>query len=1773
MVRRGISGGMLSVVSLLKEQDRKALVENSMVKTSSSIKQAAKIGLQSLYANADEVLDKYKDFDIIKEMKARKGANLLWVRARAIDADVVNTNGDYFSEEELTKEMDYQGKKMPAYKTFEGVPIYTNHKNDNIEEAKGMVVYAEWDDEEKCVYCVFFIDEDAYPDIARGIRQAYIRDVSMGCFDGNTKIPTSNGFKKIIDVNENDKLFDKNGNLVNIVNRQEYDHFEKIHLVTLEGGHQIKCTDYHPFLSFTQEQWKNRKSLKRPKDTNGKKLSKWVQNDISPEYTRLENLKPGDVFLSPIGGAVINDADFNINRAKLVGYFLAEGSYDSGSHLNRIHFTFNFSEKDSYAQEVVDLIREEFNLEAKIYVPKAKNVCRVSISNENLKNWFFYNCGRWSSKKKLNPKWLQAPYDIQKTVIGSWIDGDGTSTIDKRNNNAYLRVTTVSIDLFDQMSFMLSRLGIYHSCYFSYKGKKFDYINLESFEDFHPQCIIQIPSYATCELKGFLHKHVCASSLNKDKHTYNNFLARKIISIQEIPIKQQKVYTFQTESGNYLAHNFISKNCSVDLGRCSICGNEATTEKDYCDCLKKYKGKMHPSGKKAFEYNYGIKFIELSCVGDGAFESCEILELYDQDELLQKAQDTIKTAQSLNSSITLAASINENINDKRDVEQALRQLQNLNQSIIKIAQTAGTLVGGQLLGGAGSQNATVVKILQGLGIDPSSSLNILDLVNLALNFLEVAVLNLFSRKDNIDLTHVAKLTKAMGELQNTLQDMIDDGIETSGQKNTQPMIPPQAPAQPPQTPQPPQTQSVAPTMNASLEQPMVGTMVAPFSQTPYAMPLGGGVSASGNNLRFVWASTHESEEIETKEIKLNKIGRLAVALDNLREACLIPKKNDYEVINNLPQKNKTSASSGDKNIMDQFKKIAQDYKKQNSVALAIDIKLDDKSGNRVVLSTDKGIKGYHQGALTNWSPSLTDSQLAQMENGDGYRVAADLLTDFSKVVKTAMQEDKVDVLMVFNENLEQDKDQEFARAATDLEGQHRGDKNLQYEEKLKSHRKNDDHLSTLDEKLSAKRTSNLVRIVSELSADAKKGLGREPLEEMLHPNFAKSTVPGREIMSNVVKGIARACQAANSNPEEVVEFLTKLSSNEMGRLLKIARLGTSTRKYNNIMGKYAQTDLQMQEETSKMPMAPGEGTSMNDMPAPDMETEAIKGVADTATEETSEGDIMKALEVIKDNFEQAVEKLNEILGKNPEDDKSDEMKDALVSDDVDQDAMKGAVTGLSLSGEETGASPSDLVDSVNSTPIGDMASGIAEARTPASATARAKQKYTKTASKKDLNSNIVGWLADMANHHNVSSEKMALAAKLFCSYDNAARTVLAKAIRTSDVQVIDETTHATTITCTLDDIGTDVKDAAFNQKFRDFAVDLLSRSGYEVDPSTFALTEIIVSEDGTVQGKVSTKATKYFSPEMAMVSDSGLDYVDEDKLEKAVMPEGAMVGEVMSESPVAANPESMSQMIMSASAKTAKRLARMQNIMRLAQLGFPGGSAAPAPAPGAGAAPTDPTGGLGAGMAGGAADLGLGSLTGSSEPMPSDTPINDSPEPGNKAPWGTICPQCGSKDVDIANGEGSCNSCNAQLKYKFTVEVAPPDEKSQGAGLEPTEPMSAPMPPVGGPTGAPEAGLAGVPGAAPGGAPMALASNYKVMTKIAYKTSADVYAAALSDNFNKTAASRLPVGMICPACGSRTASKQSKNTYCYDCGTIAVSDIQRLKDEPGMLEANIFWIN
>ena len=65
---RVAKGGAITIESFLNENDRN-IARNYVLKTASiNMREAAKIGLQSLYADPKEVLEKYKDFDIVKEI-------------------------------------------------------------------------------------------------------------------------------------------------------------------------------------------------------------------------------------------------------------------------------------------------------------------------------------------------------------------------------------------------------------------------------------------------------------------------------------------------------------------------------------------------------------------------------------------------------------------------------------------------------------------------------------------------------------------------------------------------------------------------------------------------------------------------------------------------------------------------------------------------------------------------------------------------------------------------------------------------------------------------------------------------------------------------------------------------------------------------------------------------------------------------------------------------------------------------------------------------------------------------------------------------------------------------------------------------------------------------------------------------------------------------------------------------------------------------------------------------------------------------------------------------------------------------------------------------------------------------------------------------------------------------------------------------------------------------------------------------------------------------
>lgn len=1384
-------GGAITINSFLNEADRNVAREHMLRTASSNMREAAKIGLQSLYADPKEVLEKYKDFDIVKEMQARKGAKLLWVRARAIDADSVNANGDYFSKKELLKEVEIKGEKIPAYKTFEGVPIYTNHKNDDIEQAKGMVVYAEWNEEQNCVYCTFFVDEEAYPDIARNIRTGVIHDVSMGC--------------------------------------------------------------------------------------------------------------------------------------------------------------------------------------------------------------------------------------------------------------------------------------------------------------------------------------------------------------------------------------------SVDYGICSKCGNKAFTEKDYCECLKKYKGKTHPeTSKKIYEENYNLKFIELSCVGDGAFEACEIQEIYDVDDVLSTAESLEKKANEIVANIVLAYEGAPSTNIERTAyEDCLRVAQSTSLSALKLAQNAGTLVGGPLLAGPGSnQNSTVGAVLQALGIDPRSGLNILDLINLSLNFLEVAVMNLFARKDNVDLTHVGKITKGMADLQSVMQDMIDDGVDVGSGQRPQPINQGQT-QQAQQATAPVNTQvglaNYAPTGG-------VGKIMELNSPTQQEQPVGSGVALASSNINFVWASRDGRREVfastsYNKHEDSSKILKFSKSILNLKQV-LGTSKDIQNGIDNVIRianernkniKNNAPNKAEGRNQMDHFAKIAQEQRKKLAAAVTIDFKVEDNSGNRVVLSTDGSIVGYTNGKRANWEPILSESHINMMESGQGTRVAAELLGEYGKFVKTAL----LDVKERFNDKQEQLEEVRTGegyggKSVQDaLSVQHKGYFDKTKEEELESSRTGAG-AGDVKEKLLADaglyahkvKDLEVKQALSELIASVNQGVPTEVLEKQLAVCRTEGSASAHEVMSATINALGKAVVLAKETPKRIFKVAQMLSDNEMLPEM----VGTAAADMPNQMEKDEKTSFFKDDES------PVSGASA-----------ILKSIAEQVSDSITAKDLVDALSVALDEQEITIEGVTRfaelMLASSPAtkegldvqapvSDKTEELRQALqdsLSQDknyITKEAVQSAISAMAMSSQETQTAPGEPVEVVDSMTDKELVAAINRAKTASSTESRLRARErrefwgVKTASAKNLESNVIGWLADYSTNFDIPTTKIALAAKRLAEDYDLAEKLVAKAIetkqnleKTAGMSVTHHKSDCLTFMCTKEDLnGMDPADQGFEDSFKQKAIEVLQSNNFQVDPGTFSFTNLTVSSSGQITATVSTSVSKSFDVD-GVESESDVDVVVD-------------AGE---ELPV----------VMTESAKFARRAKREEVLRKYAQ-------ATPGVAPaGPAAGPVDPMAGM---MAPAAEDPGALGLTGMPAEMGDMGNMDAMSEPGEKKPWGSVCPVCGSDDVNMSEGNADCQSCGSNYKILQSLELISEGDKGKamdesgdmglgdnmglGAATAPAE--TAPATP-------------GVPPAAAGGmAPMASA---RAMFRLATTVDSDVYLRTAMPDFDKANEKRLPVGMICPSCGSREAHKVKNNTFCYECGTYAKTKVASNKTNPSKLDITITWID
>ena len=1633
-----------------------------------------RIGKLDLIEEPEDVIQHYKDagFDIVEEMKKRDG-NLLWLRARVIDADVANENGDYFSWEELIKEREIQSdrnkSKMPAYKTFEGVPIYTNHENSDIQKAKGKMVFAEIDEEDRCVYGTFYIDADAYPDIAKAVQIGTITDVSMGCFPPGTLVLTESGYQPIEKISISEKLIDANGNVTEIINKQIRDYSDELIKIEIEGGNAVRATKEHPFLVI------------RGSKTN------------NPEYINACELKKNDYVLFP------KNSDYIMRKIKNI----SEEKYDGS--------VYNFeTESNSYVVENC-----------------AVHNCQVEFSYCSL-------CGNKAEKESewcLTSDSLITMSDGTQKCIDKIKNGDIVLT---HNGNFKKVLNIMERDINECILQISSPLTLQP-------------LNITKN---HPMWIMDYEN-SICDRKKF--KFIEAKNVNikdfietplfdiknKDKIDNNikyywtdRGLAQPVTNIQEKHYVG-KVYNLEVEDDNsYVANGISVHNCNHLKER---------KGKKFSGVIDKGKRKgQKVQNEVVYEDNHDLKFIELSIVSDGAFSNCTITDVLPRGEVLTYAEKLRCTASGIKNIVA------QNVDDlmqKRATSSNIELIDYLDssQNILDKIELFSTSIMSSL------------SMQKEASMNKEAYMNVLDTLNDVLNKIEAVIISLLSRKDNIDLSHVAKISKAMSDLQQVISDLVDDGVGTLSdavnfQQNEQ--------MQPQQnvTPQNYAENGVGRTM---------GMENGNMQTQPVSNIIEGGGDMSAVPFQF-------SPELEPPGFQqFNQAGirdKWHKFADNLQKANV---RLGF-VVENLDTENTyfDPNEQGGKFIMSKQlnERVANALMNKISTVVEQPIIATRDNGKFKVVISDRAndeIAGYYNEEKINWQPSsLTAEDIDSIRENRIASVTQKLMDDFVGHIKTAswnpVTPSEVQEVQISGKREGNPEDVQEVQISSKRSGNPDDVQEVQISEKREGnpdekteHRLQKDNATTWGRKGNPEDVQELQ--IGEVRKDVDNRVWEHKLESR------RSKTSESKVATASLNALACAVCDSGASPSEILEVAKEAAEDE--NLSKNVAAYFNPDSYKSRIASRERVDLGIDEPSYKnIPTAMAERIADILVEDEGITPQDIKTALNSIISAPKEG--MKKL-IGKFAREQAK---NVRMASSGEKSRDDLIKGAVYAamadaydEPLDRSHLKVALFAVAETAAETEATPDEIFEVIEN--INDDQNALVTIETerlPNAMASRIRNKERKEFWGRSASSDktpsiekvLFASLADYAEAMESSEDKelpshliWQVAKKLASGGENA-RILVDAAIQartekpTRDAaSLTDRTDTVREIRLSMDEIpSVDPSSDEFAETVRDYTIAFLQNKGYRVDPETFNFTRLTVNDKAReIVAVVQSSIIKEFGDEEFTVEEN-----------MSEMPEEFGMG---------LDPESLiTPMAMQ------QRKNKREALMRQAQAAPGGDAMGGAPMGGgmpSGGAPESPDGGPGLSSLLGGADVG-------GEGLEEETDLNNVSNPGQVKPIGSICPACGSTNVDLAASRGECSDCNTKFDLKVSLDnIVTPDEKDAiepdmgddlgaeglGAALAPPGPEAAPP----APGGAPGAG-GGAPGGdmMGGGMPMAASVSW-------YGTPQQFVKLAKNKSLGFTdeqIAGPKPPGTICIACGNKNVRRAKSQYFCDSCGTIGKIDIK-----------------
>ena len=613
-------------------------------------------------------------------------------RIKAECEQYINNNFDSWSRDVLLK----------SYKTFIGAHNFLEHVQiENL--SKGRILDAVARDIGDSVYVDILIATDRkHRELIKDIESGELSTLSMGCFLPGTQVSLADGTRVAIeDVQVGDMVLTHKGRAREVLNKQIRGGKWGVRRIEAVGvPSAITATDIHPFFVFrlpdvcacgcgeslpTSYSSGKRTSLpkrlsRRFKDGHNLRIlnpnGTYSLEERSARQARLNDLltprmeevkaadlKVGDFLCFPraqFGSGV----DTTPGRARLLGYFLAEGNFQKrdGKH-HTVEFNFSLHERDTYAAEVMRLLTEEFpGCNPRLYTAGESDGCAatVVVTDSDIAAWFLKHGGEYSHGKRLHPDVMGWGVENQLHLLGAWVNGDGNL-----QKGGVTTVTTVSYDLVCQMHAIMARCGIYARMYGSVQGRAVDIA--EVVNGGLVQALCDDGSYRRPSFQldlGQTQSQALRGRCDKVKldPKFQTQAFRVLGDVVMFPITSIEPQTYEgwvhdmevEEDHSYVVEGVAVHNCSIDGSTCTQCGHWAADETEFCDHVKytkgntffDEKGQRHRvaelCGDVTLDPTGGVQFIEASWVKVPAFKGAVARNL-----ITLSSDDKSKTAKRI----------------------------------------------------------------------------------------------------------------------------------------------------------------------------------------------------------------------------------------------------------------------------------------------------------------------------------------------------------------------------------------------------------------------------------------------------------------------------------------------------------------------------------------------------------------------------------------------------------------------------------------------------------------------------------------------------------------------------------------------------------------------------------------------------------------------------------------------------------------------------------------------------------------------------------------------------------------------------------------------------------------------------------------------------------------------------------------------------------------------------------------------------------------------